>query len=93
MYYIKERDIITWKNHFEIKFLNCACKFTQMSSHNESTSKRLEMKKLIEEFRKINPYIESNIFKSAYNVNLRTVIGYHKDDEIYTFLDDYDKKN
>lgn len=35
--------------------------------------------------------IENNIFKSVHNINLRTVIGYHKDGEYYNFLDDYEK--
>ena len=34
------------------------------------SSKRQEMKELIEEFRKINPNIENNIFKSVTNVNI-----------------------
>ena len=36
--------------------------------------------------------IESNIFQSVHNINLRTVIGYHKDDEVYNFLDDYNER-
>ena len=31
-------------------------------------------------------------FNSVRNINLRTVIGYHKDDEAYNFLDDYDAR-
>ena len=34
------------------------------------------MKELIAKFRATNPNIENNIFKSVYNVNLRTVIQY-----------------
>ena len=30
-------------------------------------------------------------FNSVHNINLRTVIGYHKDDQEYNFLDDYDE--
>ena len=35
---------------------------------------------------------EKNIFNSVTNINLRTVIGYHKDDMAYHFLDDYDSR-
>ena len=52
---------------------------------------RDEMKELIKEFRKQGDIIEKNIFRSVHNVNLRTIIGYHKDDMEYNFLDDYDK--
>lgn len=37
--------------------------------------------------------IETNIFNSVTNINLRTVIGYHKDDKAYHFLDDYDSRS
>lgn len=92
MYFIKEKDIISWSKKNELKFLNCACKFTEESIIDENKSKRREMKVLINEFRKINPYIEMNIFKSVENINLNTVIGYHKDDMKYNFLDDYNEK-
>ncbi|MDE5547075.1 MAG: tRNA 2-thiocytidine biosynthesis TtcA family protein, partial [Anaeroplasmataceae bacterium] len=29
MYYIRERDIVRWSNYNELKFINCACKFTE----------------------------------------------------------------
>lgn len=98
MYYIKERDIISLKNYHNLKFLNCACRFTEMceleSKNNlkEEKSKRKEIKNLIEYLRKNNEFVESNIFKSVFNVNLNTIIGYHKDDYNYNFLDDYDEK-
>lgn len=97
MYYIKERDIISFKNYHNLTFLNCACRFTEMCRldsklDKEEKSKRREMKKLIEEFRNKSEFIESNIFKSVFNVNLNTLIGYHKDDYKYNFLDDYDEK-
>ena len=53
---------------------------------------RDEMKELIKEFRKQGDIIEKNIFRSVHNVNLRTIIGYHKDDMEYNFLDDYNER-
>ena len=50
------------------------------------------MKELIAQFREESNLIEKNIFRSVHNVNLRTIIGYHKDDDIYNFLDDYDER-
>ena len=91
MYYVKEKDIISFTKSNNLEFINCACKFTEDNIMFEAnTSKRLEMKKLIEEFRKTNKNIEQNIFKSACNVNLNTIIGYHKGDFEYNFLDDYE---
>lgn len=91
MYLIKERDIISWAKKNELKFLNCACKFTEESIIDENKSKRKEMKRLIDYYRKINPNVDINIFKSVENINLNTIIGYHKDDVKYNFLDDYEK--
>ena len=51
------------------------------------SSKRQEMKELIEEFRKINPNIENNIFKSVSNVNLDACIGYVKNGKRHHFLE------
>lgn len=88
LYYVREQDIINWSRSSELEFINCACKFT---SQKMSDSKRLEMKNLIAEFRKINPYIETNIMKSAFNVNLDAVIGYKKDNIKHEFQEVYDE--
>ena len=57
-------------------------------------SKRQEIKELLKKLRADNPLIDMNIFRSAENVNLETVISYHKGEEYYSFLDDYeDRKN
>ena len=94
MYLIKENDIKSWVRYNNLTFINCACRFTENCSINEddSTSKRLEMKKLVAQLREKNKYIEKNIFKSVANVNFTQIIGYHKDDFKYNFLDDYDEK-
>lgn len=91
MYYVREKDIISFANCHELRFLNCACKFTEENHDENLTSKRLLIKNLIKELKKDNEYVENNIFKSAFNVNLSTVIGYRKDDEVHCFLDDYDE--
>ncbi len=94
LYMVRETDIKAWVRYNDLKFLQCACKFTERSESSQSDmellSKRKEMKELISSFRKINSNIEMNIFRSVHNVNLETVIGYHKGDIKYNFLDDYD---
>ena len=50
------------------------------------------MKELIAELRKRCDTIDMNIFNSVHNINLKTVIGYHKGDWTYKFLDDYDEE-
>jgi len=92
MYYIKEKDILSWTKNNELEFINCACKFTEEIDIDENKSKRKEIKTLINKYRKINPNIDINIFRSVENINLNTIIGYHNDNIKYNFLDDYDKK-
>ena len=92
LFLVKEEAIIAWAKYNELKFLNCACRFTEKTSYDEDTSsKRKEMKQLIKELKKVNPNVDMNIFKSLENVNLDTVIAYRKNGEMHSFLDEYDK--
>ena len=95
LYLVKEEDIIHWRDRNNLEFIQCACKFTEDVSKSEDSignSKRKEVKELIKDFRNKNKYIDKNIFRSAQNVNLDTLISYKKGDKVYHFLDDYDKK-
>ena len=92
MLLVKEKDIISWKKSNELTFINCACRFTEgCSLINDGTSKRKEMKELIKNMKKINPNVDNNIFKALENVNMNCILGWHKDGEEYSFLDEYDK--
>lgn len=90
LYLVKERDIISWCNYNELEFINCACSFTK-KDNTEIKSKRLLVKRLIEELRKDNKFVEYSIFRSAEKVNLNTVISYHNSVIEKHFLDEYDK--
>lgn len=92
LYYVREKEIIAWKNYHHLTFLNCACRFTEKSVLEEENSMRLKVKKLIEALAKENEFVPANIFKSAFNVNLETLIGYHQKTEQYCFLDDYEER-
>ena len=94
MYLIKEDAVKAWRDYNGLQFIQCACRFTDtcVSCGGGRGSKRDEMKELIAHFRKESDVIEKNIFKSVHNINLKTVIGYHKDDWTYNFLDDYNDK-
>lgn len=93
LYLVKECDIISWKNFNNLQFLNCACKFTERISNDQELSKRKEVKDLIKYLRTKNKNIDFNIFNSADNINLDTVLGYRKNGKKYSFLDEYDKKD
>lgn len=94
LYLVKEQSVIAWKNHNNLDFINCACRFTErVSKEDISISKRKECKNLIANLRKINPNVDINIFKAMENVNMNCILGWHKDGKEYSFLDEYDKKN
>lgn len=94
LYLIREDDIKAWRDANELKFIQCACKFTDTCSScaedGQSKSKRLEVKKLIAELKKTNPFVEGNIFKSVENVNLSTIVAYKQNGVRHHFLDTYD---
>ena len=94
LYLVREDDIKAWRDYNDLKFIQCACKFTDTCTtcdNEETRSKRLEIKNLIHDLKKTNPFIEGNIFKSVENVNLDTVIAYKKDGVKHHFLEHYDE--
>ena len=95
MYLIREKDIIHWMHYNQLQFIQCACRLTESCAScggTEQGSKRGEIKRLIADLAKINPYIEMNIFRSVENVNLNTIIAYKKDGVEHRFLETYNQK-
>ena len=95
MYLIREADILRWRDYNGLHFIQCACHFTDTCSScredGTSASKRMETKRIIAQMKKINPYVEGNIFKSVENVNLNTIIAYKdKEGNRHSFLEEYD---
>lgn len=93
LYFLREEDIKKWRDFYGLHFLQCACRFTDTCSScredGTEVSKRMEIKHLIEDLKKVNPYVESNIFRSVENVNLNTVVAYKKDGVRHNFLEEY----
>lgn len=93
LYLVREDDIKAWRDYNDLHFIQCACKFTDTCTtcdNEENRSKRVEVKELIKEMKKTNPFVETNIFKSVENVHVDAVIEYKKDGVRHSFLDDYD---
>ena len=98
MYFIREADIIKWRDYNGLRFIKCACKFTENCNSEGCEigvigSKRKKVKSLIAALKKDDPQIEYNIFASMENVNLSTVLAYKDKDGVrHEFNDEYDKK-
>ena len=87
MYLVREDDIIKWTEYNNISFIQCAC----MTTQNKGQSKRAEIKQLLNQLRALNPSVDMNIFRSVENVNLQTLISYHRGEKYHHFLDDFDE--
>ncbi len=96
LYLVREADIKHWRDYNGLHFIQCACKFTDTCTtcapDSRTVSKRMEIKNLIAELKKVNPQVEKNIFRSVENVNVNTVIAYKDNGGVHRFLDNYDKK-
>jgi tRNA(Ile)-lysidine synthase TilS/MesJ len=92
LYLVREKDIIAWANRNELKFIQCACMFTEGVSCHAINSQRALTKKLIKDLENQNPNVAKNLFMAPANVNLNKILGYKKDNEYISYLDNYDKE-
>lgn len=96
LYLVREADILSWKEENGLRFLQCACRFTERIAREKAleeevhSSKRQEVKELIRKLEKVNPGVAKNIFRSVENVNLDACIGYVKDGRRHHFLETYE---
>ena len=79
LYCVHEDAIIAWKNYNGLRFLQCACRFTEErdgAADGVGESKRQEMKLLLRELKKTNPNIEKSMFRAIHGVQLDTFPGF-----------------
>ena len=92
LYCVHEDAIIAWKNYNHLRFLQCACRFTESrdaSGDGVGESKRQEMKVLLRQLKRTNPNIEKSIFRAIHGVQLDTFPGFKYRGEVHSFLDIY----
>jgi tRNA(Ile)-lysidine synthase TilS/MesJ len=85
MYLIKERHIIDLMKENNIETMDCGCEITVC----RTSSKRYEVKKLIEKLRETSPEVDKNIFRAAENVNVDRIVSWTYEGEKYNR---YEKK-
>ncbi len=86
LYYIREEHIIRFIQNSGIWPLNCAC----MVSAKKTGNKRYEIKDLIKSLESNFKNVEKSIFKAAENVNLDSILGWQKDGEKHSFLENFE---
>ena len=90
LYCVHEEAVVAWKNYNGLRFLQCACRFTEArdaSGDGIGESKRQEIKLLLRQLRRENPNIEKSIFRAIHGVQLDTFPGFKYRGEAYSLLD------
>ena len=86
LYYVEETYIEKFIQNAGIWPLNCAC----MVAAKKIGNKRHEIKNMIAEMKKTFKDVDKSIFKAAENVNMNAILGWQKNGEKHSFLDEYD---
>ena len=92
LYCVHEDAIVAWKNYNQLRFLQCACRFTEArdaSGDGIGESKRQEIKLLLRQLKRENPNIEKSIFRAIHGVQLDTFPGFKYRGAAYSLLDVY----
>lgn len=87
LYCVHEDAIVAWKNFNHLRFLQCACRFTEnrdASGDGVGESKRQEIKVLLRQLKRENPNIEKSIFRAIHGVQLDTFPGFKYRGTAYT---------
>ena len=93
LYCVHEDAIIAWKNYNGLRFLQCACRFTEErdgADDGVGDSKRQEMKLLLRQLKKTNPNIEKSMFRAIHGVQLDTFPGFKFRGRAFSFEEAYD---
>ena len=93
LYCVLEKDILRWKEHNDLQFIACACKFVQKvtGGDDDGFSARKRVKELIATLKEENSNVENNIFQSIHNEQLDTLAEYKSGGKRASFLDKFEK--
>ncbi len=92
LYCVNEEDVIKWRDFNSLEFIRCACRLTEqceLEEDDNSSSKRLEAKRLIKRLKKDYPDVEKSIFESIHNLDLNGFPGYKANGRVYDFNELY----
>ncbi len=92
MYMVKDEYISDFQRYNSLNLTKSVYEGTPLSEHPQTLEMfrhKTEVKALMNRFRNTNENIENNIFKSVYNVNLRTIVAYSRHGKQYGFLDNF----
>ena len=87
LYYVREENIIKWRDYVGLTALRCACTVTKF----QEAYTRKKVKDLIANLKEDNPNVEMSILRSAENINCDMVIGYQIDGVKHSFLEEFNE--
>ena len=73
LYLVREDDIKAWRDYNGLHFIQCACKFTDTCTtcnNEENRSKRVEIKELIKNLKKVNPFERFIRYKIPFSLKI-----------------------
>ena len=73
LYLVREDDIKAWRDYNGLHFIQCACKFTDTCTtcnNEENRSKRVEIKELIKNLKKVNPFERFIRYKIPFSLRI-----------------------
>ncbi len=91
LYCVREEDIIAWARANGLEFLQCACRFTENLTPEQSgafSSKRREVKELLRELERRHPGVEDNVFSAVHSVEFDTFPGWKTNGERHMFTEE-----
>ncbi|MEI3363991.1 MAG: hypothetical protein V8R75_16515 [Oscillospiraceae bacterium] len=80
LYCVHEDAIIAWKNYNHLRFLQCACRFTEAQGHlrrrHWAEQAAGDRGCVLRQLKETNPNIEKSIFRAIHGVQLDTFPGF-----------------
>jgi len=89
MYLIKEKDIKRFSSMNGLDPMNCGC----VVAAKRTSSKRVEVKALIETLGETFDDVAKNIFNSSNCVHTEAILGWKTEEARHSFLDEYDNED
>ncbi|MGL1891795.1 MAG: hypothetical protein OCD02_09215 [Spirochaetaceae bacterium] len=85
LYYVREDDIKEFTSENGLNAMNCGC----IVAAKKTSSKRREVKDLIKKLGETFQDVDKSIFMSSKNIFTDAIIGWTKNKEKHSFLDEY----
>ena len=85
LYLVREEAIEAWRDANGLKFIRCACRFTEATEDGGHDSKRMEAKRLLRSLREKEPQAEQRLFESLHHLRLDTFPAWKSGGETHSF--------